>query len=329
MAADAALLLTAAMIAWRTPDALTGGALLAVTVCVVAGAVLAVLPFVLNDAREREAALAERQRELVELVNTASANTSRWGTQWASAATGLEDAAQLASRSIAAAERLPEVFQTKADALAARLAAVESEALARIEKTASVEAGRAGQAQAVLAELQRTLGEFGRVEAGLKEQRAAIAMVLAEAPAAARQVHAAREELDARVAEVPALVEARTAQIERIAGEAEARLGATAEALAKRLTETEALIGEALAKLEQVAERAANVPCVEPAAAPQETPAPTVAVAPAPVVQEEAPAPVQAAEEKPKAVVNSATIMDPFLIPDDGYANLAEAMDAR
>jgi hypothetical protein len=41
-------------------------------------------------------------------------------------------------------------------------------------------------------------------------------------------------------------------------------------------------------------------------------------------------APVQPpAAEKPKVVVDSETIMDPFLIPDDGYASLAEAMDAR
>jgi len=45
LAADAVLLVTALLIAWRTPDALAGGALLGVVVCVVLGAVLAVLPF--------------------------------------------------------------------------------------------------------------------------------------------------------------------------------------------------------------------------------------------------------------------------------------------
>jgi hypothetical protein len=45
---------------------------------------------------------------------------------------------------------------------------------------------------------------------------------------------------------------------------------------------------------------------------------------------EVAPAPVaQPVGEKPKVVVKSEAIMDPFLIPDDGYASLAEAMDAR
>jgi hypothetical protein len=311
LAADGALLLTALLIAWRTPGEITGGALLAVVLCVALGAGLAVLPWVLNDAREREAALAERQRELVELVNTSTASAARWGTQWASAATGLEDAAQLASRSIAAAERLPVVFQEKAEALAERLAAVEREALARVERTAQQEAvmgARAEQMNATVAEFQRTLAEFGRVEAGLKEQRAAIAAVLAEVPAAVQQVRTVREELDGRVAEIPALVAAQAAQIMRVAGEAETRLGATVEALSKRLAETEALIGDVVAKLERVA----ALP--EPQVAAME-------VAPAPVAQ--------TVVEKPKVVVDREAIMDPFLIPDDGYASLAEAMDAR
>ena len=308
IAADGALLLTALLIAWRTPGEITGGALLAVVLCVALGAVLAVLPWVLNDARERETALAGRQRELVELVNTSTASAARWGTQWASAATGLEDAAQLASRSIVTAERLPVVFQEKAEALAERLAAVEREALARVERTAQQEAvmgARAEQMNATVAEFQRTLAEFGRVEAGLKEQRAAIAAVLAEVPAAVQQVRTAREELDGRVAEIPALV---AAQIMRVAGEAETRLGATVEALNKRLAEAEALIGDVVAKLERVA----ALP--EPQVAAME-------VAPAPVAQ--------TVVEKPKVVVDREAIMDPFLIPDDGYASLAEAMDAR
>jgi hypothetical protein len=290
LAADAGLVLAAVLIAWQTPGAVTGGALLAVVVCVALGAVLAVLPFVLNDAREREAALAERQRELVELVNTSTANASRWGTQWASAATGLEDAAQLASRSIAAAERLPAVIQEKAEALAERLAAVEREALARVEKTAQPEAvtgARAEQMNATAAEFQRTLAEFGGVEAALKEQRGAIAAVLAE---------------------VPAMAGAQAARITRVADEAEARLGATVEALNRRLAEAEVLMGDLVAKLGRVA-------------ALPGPPVVAVEVAPAPVAQ-----PVG---EKPKVVVKSEAIMDPFLIPDDGYASLAEAMDAR
>lgn len=346
LAADAALLLTAVLIAWRTPEEIAGGALLAITVCVGLGAVLAVLPFVLNDAREREAALAERQRELVELVTTSTASATRWGTQWASAATGLEDAAGLASRSLAVAEQLPVIFQERADALAeqlaqagreaqaraekiaqqdatlaAQIAQVEREALVRFEKSAQVETALAAGAEqmgSTVAEFQKTLAEFGRVESGLREQRAAIAAALAEFPAAAEQAKAARVELDQRLAEIPAQADALVGQVTRAAGEAEARLGATTEALGKRLAEVETMIGELVAKLERVA-------ALPEPAAPVAVVAPAVVAEPAIVLI----ASVSPMVEKPKVIVSSEAIMDPFLIPDDGYASLAEAMDAR
>jgi hypothetical protein len=324
LAADAVLLATALLIAWRTSDELSGGALLGVVVCVVLGAVLAVLPFVLNDAHAREAALAERQRELSELVTTSTANASRWGTQWAAAAMGLEDAATLASRSIASAEQLPAVFQEKADAFAQKLEQVEREAHARAELAAKQEAAlteRAEQIGATAATLQQTLAEFARVEAGLREQRTVIATTLEEVPAAAAQARVARAELDERLAAAPAEIEA---QVSRCAGEAEARLGATVSALTVRLAEVEATLGSFLTQLERAA--SAPIPVAPVVSVP--APVPAAVAAPESVVVSEpvvvvATAPV-AADKQPERV---ATIMDPFLIPDDGYASLAEAMD--
>lgn len=306
LAADAVLLGTALLIAWRTPDELAGGALFGVVVCTVLGAVLAVLPFVLNDAHAREAALAGRQRELAELVTTSTANASRWGTQWAAAALGLEDAATLASRSIASAERLPAVFAEKADAFAQKLEQVEGEAQARAEAAAKQEAALAARAEQIgetAIALQQTLAEFARVEAGLREQRAAIAAALAEFPVAAAQARTARAELDECLAAVPSQVEA---QLARSVGEAETRQGRTVSALTARLAEVEATLETFLTQLERAAARTV----------------PVVVSAPEPVVVVAAVAPVE--EKKP---VGSEIIMDPFLIPDDGYASLAEAMD--
>ena len=307
IAADAGLLLTAALIAWRTPEELTGAALFGVVFCMGLGAVLAVLPFVLNDAREREAALAERQRELTELVTTSTATASRWGAQWASAATGLEDAATLASRSIAAAERLPAVFQEKADALAERLERADNEARIREETGARQEAALAACAERI-----------GTTTAALQQ-------VLAEFPAAVAQARAARVELDERVAAVTGQLETR---IERMTLEAEARLVAAADALANRFAEVEASLGLLLVRCEQAAVVAEPVPAVVTPVEEQ----PVVAVVPevvesAPVVMEVEVAAPAAAKTKP-APVSSDVIMDPFLIPDDGYAALAEAMDA-
>lgn len=418
LAADAVLLFTAGMIAWRTSDELSGGALLAVVVCVGLGAVITVLPFILRDAREREAALAERQRELAELVTTSTASASRWGTQWAAAATGLEDAATLASRSLAAAERLPAAFQEKTDALTQRLEQLEREAQARagadaqqaavlaeradqigaasagLQQTlvgfsgvaeelkaqqaaitaalaefpavvaqartarmefeaqqASVQAERADQIGVASEGLQQTLAGFGGVAQELKAQQAAITAALAEFPVAAAQARTARAEFEGQLAGIPAQLEAR---VERLATEAETRLTATVAALTVRLSEVEGAVTALLAQCQRAVAEARVVPVVEkpetlveePASVVIETPA--VVVVPEPVVVESVPLAVEetpvvevvpvavtarpeavAAPEVVKPVARSETIMDPFLIPADGYAALAEAMDAR
>lgn len=353
LAADAALLLTAAVIAWRTPEELAGGALFGVVFCVGLGAVLTVLPFLVNDARERDDALAARQRELTELVNTSTASASRWGTQWASAATGLEDAATLASRSIAAAERLPAVFQEKADALAHTLAQAESEARARAETAGRQEttlAARIAQIESASAALQRTLADFERVQADLREQRAAIGATLAEFPAAAGRAQAATAELEERIAAAPARIEE---QVARLASEAGIRLGETTAALTTRLTGMEATVGFLLEELKRAAEAPRPEPVspvgeeILPRLAAMEAAlaslvaqgarvasAPVAEVLAAPVVTAAAgevrsPQPVVSVECKPAAAaVRSEMIMDPFLIPADGYAALAEAIDA-
>ncbi|CAM3136546.1 hypothetical protein [Rariglobus hedericola] len=371
LAADAVLLATALLIAWRTPDELTGGALLGVIVCTGLGAIIAVLPFVLNDAHAREAALAERQHELVELVTTSTANASRWGTQWASAATGLEDAATLASRSIAAAERLPSVFQEKVEALTIRLEQAELGAQARETRVSGQDAefaAKAEQMSAAATKLEQLLAGCDRMEAGLREslreQHAAFAATLAEFPVAAARAQSQREALDERLASAPAQFEAR---VERAATEAEERLSATTVAITTRLNELEATLATLM-------ERIANVSLPVPAAAPEPvlTPAPVAVPVPAPVVSVPSAAVVAApvVEQAPEPVIESASepevvsapvivapvsqpdltlapapspvaapapvtapepvkpIMDPFYIPNNGYAALADAMDA-
>lgn len=350
LAADAGLLLTAALIAWRTPDALAGGALLGVVVCVALGAVLLVLPFIINDAREREAALAERQREMVALMETTTANAARWGTQWAAAATGLEDAAGLAARSIATAERLPVVFQEKIDGLAQKLAQAEGDARKRVESAGQLEAVLAERAKEIgtaSAVLQGALADFGRVEAGLGEQRAALGAVLAEFVAATGRAQAARAGFEEKLAGVPEQIEA---QVARAGAEAGIRLSDTEERLERRFAEMEsaggalldqlkcaagreagavtaaeailerlAAVEAALVKLaEKRAVHAADVPAVQAKVTP-------AVVEPVVVVSDPVPPTVVVAPVEP---ARSETIMDPFLIPEDGYASLAEAIDA-
>ena len=181
VAADAGLLLIAGMIAWQTPGELTGGPLLGVVVCAGLGAVLAVLPFVLNDAHQRDAALAERQKELADLVTASNAHASRWGTQWAAAATGLQEAADLASRSLVAVERLPTVVQEKTDALAQKLTEAEQLAQARTERAAHQESALLEQFAAQLS-AQKTdqLAQIGARESALAARETTLAQQMAQ-----------------------------------------------------------------------------------------------------------------------------------------------------
>ena len=181
VAADAGLLLIAGLIAWHTPAELTGGPLLGVVICAGLGAVLAVLPFVLNDAHQRDAALAERQKELADLVTTSNAHASRWGTQWAAAATGLQEAADLASRSLAAVEQLPAVMQEKTDALAQKLTEAEQLAQARAERAAHQESALLEQFAAQLA-AQKTdqLTQIGALDSALTARETTFAQQMAQ-----------------------------------------------------------------------------------------------------------------------------------------------------
>lgn len=265
LAADGVLLLTALLIAWRTSGELAGGALAGVVICTCLGALLTVLPFVLNDAREREAALAERQRELVDLVNSTTATASRWGAQWAAAATGLEDASTLAARSIAAADRAPAALQEKIDALTALLehserSARERDLLAaqRDELTVQRDAlaarrdealdGRSVEIAGVLATLRETAAEFGRVDAALREQHAAFTASLGEVPSVIARVQTARDALDEQLSGAS---DRSSAHVARITADAETRLTETAAAIAARVAELEAALAAVTGQLER------------------------------------------------------------------------------
>lgn len=329
-AADAVLLLTALLVAWRTPDALTGGPLLAVVLCVALGAVLAVAPFLINDARAREAELARRQAELAELVNTTTATASRWGAQWAAAATGLEDAAGLASRSIAAAERLPEIFNEQAEALAAGLTQAGREAQARsaaLETSGAEVAEWSARAAATAADMRATLAGYSDAGAKLRAEREALASVLVETTAAAAKAETVRETIDARMASVPAAIET---AVQSRAAEAGVRLDAAAAAVEARLVALET----SLAALAERWQRLAETPVPTAPAAKSVSIAPAVVEAapvalPEPAAETVVPMPSEPAAAEPAPAARVETIMDPFLIPDDGYAALAEAMDLK
>lgn len=69
---DLALLGAAALIATRSANPITPSEMLAITICVVLGATLLVIPFLVNYARRQDAVLGERQNQIAALARTTS-----------------------------------------------------------------------------------------------------------------------------------------------------------------------------------------------------------------------------------------------------------------
>ena len=72
LAGDLLLLATAALIATRSAYPITPSEILAITICVVLGAALLVIPFLVNYARRQDAVLSDRQNQIAALARTTS-----------------------------------------------------------------------------------------------------------------------------------------------------------------------------------------------------------------------------------------------------------------
>jgi hypothetical protein len=104
IAADIALLVTAAFIAWQAPAPLSPSALIAVVACVALGALLLAVPFVADYARRENRLLGERQDALAHLTGVAT-NAAE---QASIAANGLHDIARQNAATLDEARSLPE-----------------------------------------------------------------------------------------------------------------------------------------------------------------------------------------------------------------------------
>lgn len=118
IAGDLVLIATAAVIATRSASPLGSGALLAITICVVAGAALAVIPFLADYARRQDAELTERQNQIAALARTTADSAEQLGI----AATGLNTIAVSSKQNLELIERLPGRLQERLDELTQQLA---------------------------------------------------------------------------------------------------------------------------------------------------------------------------------------------------------------
>jgi archaellum component FlaC len=159
---DAALLVTACLISSQANAPLTSLPLIAVAGCVALGAVLAVIPFLLNHTRRQELALAERQREIAALAQI----TTTSAEQISIAASSLHGIAESTTRSLKIGEQLPQKIQEKINDFKTQLnevAVTENEALAQEVNT--LRASETERLETALSGMRKTAADLAMIEA--------------------------------------------------------------------------------------------------------------------------------------------------------------------
>jgi len=159
---DALLLATACLISSQAHAPLTGLPLIAIVGCVALGAVLAVLPFLINHTRRQELDLAERQHGIAALAQT----TATSAEQISIAAASLHSIAESTARSVKLGEQLPQKIQEKINDFKTQLnevAVTENEALSQEINT--LRTSETERLETALAGVRKTAADLAMIEA--------------------------------------------------------------------------------------------------------------------------------------------------------------------
>lgn len=174
IAGDLVLIATAVLIALRSTTPLGPGALLAITICVVFGAALLVIPFLANYARRQDAELTERQHQIAALARTTAESAEQLGI----ATAGLHGIAESSKQNLDIIGKLPARLQERIDSLTQQLAG------SAIASQASIKEELA-QLDAAAERINRTLAGLGAAAKTKSDALAALEQDLAAALARA------------------------------------------------------------------------------------------------------------------------------------------------
>ena len=117
IAGDLVLIATAFFIASRSASPITPVPLLAITICVVLGAALAVIPFLADYARRQDAELTERQNQIAALARTTADSAEQLGI----VAAGLNGIAESSKHHLDSLGQLPAKLQERIETLARQI----------------------------------------------------------------------------------------------------------------------------------------------------------------------------------------------------------------
>ena len=195
---DLVLVATAALIATRSASPITPGALFAITVCVGLGAVLLVIPFLADYARQQDAELTERQHQIAALARTTAESAEQIGI----AAAGLNTLAGASKQNLDAIGQLPSKLQDRIDHLTQQVA---GSALA----THAAVKGDLAELAAAAEKITRTLAKLDTVAqaktSALNSAENDLAATLARARDQMEALIAASSAAATRLAELPAM----------------------------------------------------------------------------------------------------------------------------
>ncbi len=178
---DALLLLTAAFIASRSDAPLGAGPLLAISACVGLGAILAVIPFLVDYARRQDEALDQRQHTLASL----SRETAAAAEQISIAAASLPALTQHAAQAAKLADHLPKLIQDKIHLLKEALAEASDAEIENLRQELAT------LRSAETEKLESTVDKIDRTAARLDELLARWEQLPAQTEAAARELQSA------------------------------------------------------------------------------------------------------------------------------------------
>lgn len=289
---DAALLATAWVIYDQSSTPFTGLALLSFAACVIAAAVIGVIPFVSDYARKQDEALDDRQRSLQALSVTVAASAE----QIAIAATGLQGIAEAAQENFAKSEALSKAISERMAELKAALEGSKkegSEAAARLEAAAKAVAAAVAGVEATVSKASHAAQEsHGRSEALSKQVLEKVAELRAQAPAARKdesEVAARLEAAAKKLAAAATTLEGSAARpAEAVPGAAAGHAPEVPPVPPSRIVEIKPAVASSFSPFEVAAEPATPAKAVEPA--PEAAPAPEPAItAPSPAPRKRGP----------------------------------------
>jgi hypothetical protein len=165
-----ALLAAAGFIAYNAHHPLTETTTFAIVACVIAGAIVGLVPIVAHYERRKNETLDQRQRELEALGRTISTSAE----QISIAANGFNEITDLAHRNLKHAEQLPHKLQEKIAEFNSLLENAREDEREDMEKElAELRSSESERLQTITSQIHKAVAELAKIESVAQKQLAA------------------------------------------------------------------------------------------------------------------------------------------------------------